>query len=249
MTKRRFSTHWLKVSLTGLGAIAAVGAAVAWVKPPPLTPVAVLTHPMAALGPVTAADIRWIPMEHPPHGTITAWAGDPVAAQALPAGTVLTQADLTTVSQAVGLKAQEIRYVVTVTAASAVIAPGERVDVWSLPTSGGNAGGSTPTELALGVRVLGLYSAQGVPVGTTPASGGLLNTGSTQQAAPALAALAIPQGALPAIIAANPGQTVLLLQDPSQSRFALMTAPTGSTPATVAPSGSSTGGSASSPKS
>ena len=222
MAKRRLNTHWLKVGLTGIGAIAAVGAAAAWVKPPSLTPVAVLTHATAVLSPVTRADIRWVPMEHPPQGTITGWAGDPLAAQALLAGTVLTQADFTTASQAVGLKAGEVRYVVAITPASAVITPGERVDIWSLPTNGGGSGTATPTELALGVRVLGLYTAQGVPVGMTPVSGGLLSSGTANQV-PALAALAIPSDALPSIMAANPGQTVLLLQDPSQKRFALVT--------------------------
>lgn len=255
MAKRRFNAHWVKVSLTGLGAVAAMGGAVALVKPPPLTPVAVLTHPVSALGSVPASAITWVRMEHPPTGTITRWTGVPLAAHNLTAGTVLTVSDFTTAAQAVGLKQGEVRYVVPITAASAITTIGSRVDVWSLPSNGGSTT-AAPQELAVGVRVIGLYTAQGTPVGGTPSSGGLLGGSSTTPQAPAMAALAVPGGELPNLMQANPGQTALLVDDPSQSQFALMmpsgsgsgsgttststsATPTTTTPATSTPSGQS----------
>lgn len=221
MAKRRFNAHWVKVSLTGLGAVAAMGGAVALVKPPPLTPVAVLVHPVSALGSVPVSDITWVRMEHPPKGTITQWTGVPLAAHSLTAGTVLTASDFTTAAQAVGLKQGEVRYVVPITAASAVTTIGSRVDVWSLPSNGGSAT-AVPQELAVGVRVIGLYTSQGTPVGGTPSSGGLLGGSSNTPQAPAMAALAVPGGELPNFMQANPGQTALLVDDPSQSQFGLM---------------------------
>jgi len=240
---RRLTTHWLKVGVAGLAAAAAVAGARALTAPPPLTPVAVVQKPVAALAPITAADLRWVPMEHPPTGVITpaAWRGDPLAAQALPAGTVLTAADLTTAAQAIGLKPGEVRYVVTITPASAVVSVGQRVDVWSLPgavESGANAA-TAPMELAVGARVIGLYTQQGQPVGTAAtAPGGLLST-PTGSGTPALAALAVPAYAVPQLMAENPSQTVLLVEDPTMTRFALVTAapPLGSAPA--APVGAS----------
>lgn len=106
MARRRVSAHWAKVGLTVLGAVGAMAGARALTQPPPLTPVAVMKHPVAAVSPVTAADLAWVPMEHPPANVVTAtmWRGDPLAAQALPAGTVLTRSDLTTAADALGLK-------------------------------------------------------------------------------------------------------------------------------------------------
>lgn len=221
MAKRRFNAHWVKVSLTGLGAVAAMGGAVALVKPPPLVPVAVLTHPVSALGAMPASAVRWVRMENPPTGTITHWSGVPLAAHSLTAGTILTVSDFTSAAQAVGLKHGEVRYVVPITAASAVTTIGSRVDVWSLPANGGSTT-TAPQEMAVGVRVIGLYTSQGTPIGGTPSSGGLLGGSSNTPQAPAMAALAVPAGELPNLMQANPGQTVLLVDDPSQSQFALM---------------------------
>lgn len=236
MAKRRFNRYWFKVGLTGIGAVAAIAGASALVKPPPLTPVAVLAHPVAAMGRVPSKDIRWVRMEHPPTGTITRWTGTPLAAHALTTGTVLTVSDFTSTAQATGLKPNEVRYVVSITAASAVTTVGNRVDLWSLPASG-SSGTSGPQELAIGVRVIGLYSSQGMPAGGSATSGGLLNGSSSTPQAPAMAALAVPADALPSIMSSNPGQTVLLVTDPSQSQFALMTPTSGSS---MTPSGSTT---------
>ncbi len=233
---RRLNTHWLKVGLAGGGALVAVGGAAALVQPPPLTPVAVLKQSVGALTPVPASAIEWVNMAHPPRGTVTAWAGQPLAAMPLSAGTVLNQADFTTAEQALGLKAGEVRYVVTITPASAPVLPGERVDVWSLPVQGSS--GTAPQELAMGARVVGLYTAQGTPVATTTVSGGLLSS-NTAPSAPALAALAVPQDALPSLMANNPTQTVLLIEDPTMTRFALVTGPsTSSTPPPTGHAGS-----------
>lgn len=130
-----------------------------------------------------------------------------------------------------------MRYVVTITPASAVVQLGMRVEVWSLQSANGR--NSTPAELAVGARVMGLYTAQGQPVQGTTSAGGLL-TPSTTPSTPALAALAVPSDAVPEIIAEDPGQTVLLIQDPTMSRFALVTAapstaPTGTSSTTKAP--------------
>lgn len=246
--RRGLPWYWMKVGMAGLGAVAATAGARALVQPPPLTPVAVLKSSVAALRAITAADLLWVPMEHPPGNVLTQadWRGDPLAARALPGGTVLTTNDVTTAGQAVGLRAGEVRYVATITPASAVVVPGERVDVWSLPANGGSASNAGPSALALGVRVLGLYTAQGAPIGPAP-SGGLLNSNATPPT-PALAALAVPAYALPSLMAANPGQTVLLVQDPSQTRFALITsAAAGSGSPAVAPTPSGSTASAASP--
>ena len=231
------NSYWIKIGLSGLGAVAAIAAAAQLVKPPPLTPVAVLAKPVAALQPVTASEITWIPMEHPPTGTVTAWAGDPLAASALAAGTVLTQADFSSAAQAVALKAGEVRYVVTVTPASAVVAVGQRVDLWSVGSPAGASNGTAPQELARGVRVIGLFTSNGTPIGTaSAASGGLLSGSSSTATVPALAALAVPQSAMPALMAADPSQTMLLVQDPAQTSFALVTgASTATTPSSGSP--------------
>jgi hypothetical protein len=218
------NTHWMKAGLSGLGAVMAVGVATQLVKPPPLTPVAVLTRSVPALAPVTRQDITWVRMEHPPTGTVTAWAGDPLAASALTAGTVLTQADFSSAAQAVGLKSGDVRYVVGITPASAVVSVGQRVDLWSV-ASAGTQNGTAPQELASGVRVIGLFTSSGAPIGASSASsGGLLGgTSSGASTVPALAALAVPECAMSTLMAADPSQTVLLVQDPSQTTFGLIT--------------------------
>jgi len=243
---RRLASHWIKVGVAGLAAAAAVAGARALTAPPPLTPVAVVQKPVAALAPITAADLRWVPMEHPPAGVITEalWHGDPLAAQALPAGTVLTAVDLTTAAQAVGLKPGEVQYVVTITPASAVIRVGQRVDLWTLPGGASSNGTNTagaPTELAVGVRVIGLYTQNAQPVGAASAGGGLLSPPTTS-GTPALAALAVPAYAVPQLMAENPSQTVLLVHDPTMTRFALVSsapppasAPTSPIPASKTP--------------
>lgn len=225
----------IKIGLSALGAVVAVGGATQLVKPPPLTRVAVLKHAVAALSPVTSQNITWVNMEHPPQGTITAWTGDPLAAAALAGGTVLTQADFSSAAQAVALKSGEVRYVVTVTPASAVVTVGQRVDLWGLASTNGSSSGTAPKELAQGVRVIGLYTSAGTPIGATnTGGGGFLSGGSSSTPqAPALAALAIPSAALSAMMAADPSQTMLLVQDPSQSKFALIT---GSSTTTTTPS-------------
>lgn len=220
----RVNFHWIKVALTGLGAVGALGAAAAVVKPPPLTPVAVLKTAVTAYSAVTASQITWVKMEHPPHGTVTAWVGDPLAARALPAGTVLTQSDFTHGGAALGLTASEVRAVFPITAASAAVPLGTRVDVWSEPTTSGS-GAATPQLLATGVRVIGLYTSAGAPVGATASSGGLLSGGSSTPAAPGLVALAVPASALPTLMQKNPEQTVLLVDDPARTHFALASSP------------------------
>jgi hypothetical protein len=205
----------VKLAATALGAIAAAGGAAALVRPPHLTPVAVLKVPVTAFEPVPAQDVTWVPMAHPPKGTVTVWAGAPLAAVPLPAGTVLTQADFAPAVRATALGPGEARYVVPITAASGVIPLGSRVDVWTAP----GAGATPPRELAAGVRLIGLYTAQGQPIGPTP-TGGFLGTTSAPST-PGLAALAVPAAALPALIPANPGQTVLLVADPTETHFTL----------------------------
>lgn len=218
------NAHWIKAGLSGLGAVVAVGVATQLVKPPPLTPVAVLNRSVQALAPVTSQDVTWVRMENPPTGTVTAWAGDPLSASALAVGTVLTQADFSSAAQAVGLKSGEVRYVVGITPASAVVLVGQRVDLWSV-ASAGTQNGTAPQELASGVRVIGLFTSSGTPIGASSASsGGLLGSSSSgAPAVPALAALAVPQYAMSTLMAADPSQTMLLIQDPSQTTFALIT--------------------------
>lgn len=219
------NAQWIKVGLSGAGAVMAVLVATQLVKPPPLTPVAVLNQSVSALAPVTIKAITWVPMEHPPAGTVTAWAGDPLVSAALTAGTVLTQADFSSAAQAVALKSGEVRYVVAVTPASAVVSVGQRVDLWSTGSTNGSQNGTAPQELAQGVRVIGLFTSSGTPIGVaTTASGGLLSGGSSSAAAaPALAALAVPQSAMAALMTADPNQTMLLIDDPAQTQFALVT--------------------------
>lgn len=234
---KTMNTRGIKIALTGLAAIAAMGATAYIAKPPPLTSVAVLKTSVAGLSPVTSQQITWVKMEHPPLGTITAWDGDPLTTHALAAGTVLTQADFTSTRQVSGLKHHEVQYLVSITPASAVIKVGQRVDVWSQPPTQGSTP-SSPQELATGVRVMGLYTSTGLPVAGSTPSGGLLSSSSTNNT-PALVALAVPSSHIAALIAANPQDSALLVNDPTKTQFTLTAgASTGSLPSST-PQGTS----------
>ena len=222
------TAHTGKLILSGAAALAAAVGAGAIIKPPPLTAVAVLKVGVPAMAPVTVKDITWVKMASPPAGTVTAWAATdvPLSAQAIPAGAVLMTADFTTPEQATGLTPGQARYVVNITPASGVVSLGERVDIWTAAATG--TSGALSQELAVGARVIGLYTAQGVPIVPTAASpssgGGLLGGAASAASLPAMAALAVPASALQPLIADNPGQTVLLVADATHRHFQLTSA-------------------------
>lgn len=219
----RWTARQGKMALTAAAGLAVMGIGALLLKPPPLTPVAVLTMAVGAHVPVSVKDITWVRMEHPPAGTVTAWApqDQPRTTQALSAGTVLTTADFAPAT-ALQVHPGEARYVVAITAPSAVVPLGSRVDVWTAAISGSSTTGGTQ-ELAVGARVVGLYTANGVAV-TAPATPGILND-TTSVNVPTMAALAVPSAAVGVLMEDNPGQTVALVDDPAHHHFQLVVAP------------------------
>lgn len=225
----RISGHWIKVTATGAAAVGVIAAGRWALTPPPLTQVAVLKNSVSALGVVTSKNLQWVAMEHPPANVMThaSWPGDPVAAQHLVAGSVLTRQDLTTAAQATGLRSGEVQWVVPISPASASVTPGERVDLWDAPpassSSSSTSSSGTPTQMAQGVRVLRLYTSQGTPIASTSSSsGGVLGGSSTSSAAPGFVALAIPHNALGVLLSQDPNQQVLLVPDAQWTAFSLV---------------------------
>lgn len=222
-------TYWLKVGLTAVAAAATLAGGRMWVAPPALTPVAVLTRPVPALAPITAADVTWRGLADPPPGLLTRSRFRPgwLAARSLPAGTVLTAADVAAAQAVVALRPDEVRWVVSVTPGSGLVTPGERVDVWTAPgglngapSAGGNP--ASPVPLATGVRVVGVYTAQGQPVAANSGGSGSLAAASTgPTTAVGLVALAVPRPALTALMAVDPAQTAILVVDPGATAFRL----------------------------
>lgn len=193
--------YWAKVGVAA--AVSGAAAAVLWwgTRPAPLQRVALLTAPVSAMAPLPARAIRWVRMAHPPAGALTApgpWL-NLAAGTSLPAGTILTAADLTP-PQIQGLGPGEVQWLVTVNSAtSGLPTVGERVDVWTVI-------GAHYAPVAYGVRVIGLYTSSGAPL--TAASG----------QAPGLVALAVPERDIGALLAVT---APTLVVDPNQARFRL----------------------------
>lgn len=166
-----------------LALLAAVGLGVfllATTARPSETRIVVVTHPVAAGAPVTAADLGWLAVTgHVPPGVLTGLPAPGALAQApLYPGETLT-APLLARTYA-GLPRGRVRVVVPVSAAQSALAQtGSRVDVLaSVPQPHG------PTVLetvATHVLVVGVYTTTGGPVVTA----------GTGAAAPGLVALAV----------------------------------------------------------
>jgi hypothetical protein len=216
--------------------------------PPATETVAFLTASVPQGDTIPASAVTWQPVVTPPTGALT-WPERPlgpvVATVPLYAGQALTPADFTPASQA-GLRPGEVAWLVPVSsaAASGLPNPGQRVDLWGAFGSGSASGSSPaapPVLIATGVRVLGLYTSQGVPISlvgalapaAAPGTSGLsgqttAESLSSSGASIGIVELAIPRADLGSLMAAS---NFSLVVDPGTSHFrlALPTASTGPT--------------------
>lgn len=205
-----YTRYWYKVGLAGVVAVAAGVSLVAFTRPPAMTTVAVLTQSVPAMQSIPKLAVHWTKVSSPPPNAITSnmsW-GSLVASQSLAPGTVLTTADFST-PQANGLHPGEVQWLVPVSAASSGLPTlGQRVDVWN------NNNGSFQA-VAYGVRVIGLYSGSGGPVGgsssTNPSASG-----------PGMVGLAIPSVDMGTMLDVK---SPYLVVDPNQAGFHLATPP------------------------
>jgi len=202
----------LKLVVGVIGGIALLGIAHEMTVPPKLHTVLVLKSAITPGQPISAADFTTMKTLNAWPGALTTVPTGMVAKTALPAGTPLLDSVLTPTWAFNGLKPGEALWTVAVTpATSGLVQPGDRVQVWSAPTSGGSSSSAllAPTLWATGVRVVGIYSSGGTPVTTT---------GSTSNGAIGLVTLAVPDRDLSVLLSlANP----ILIQDPYQTHFAL----------------------------
>lgn len=192
-------------------------------SPPPTVFVPFVVAPVAAGQRIAAADVSWRPVEHPP-ATALRSPQTPVGQRArypLVIGQALSAQDLGGIAPT-ALKAGEVMWMASVgsAAASGLPAIGQRVDVWAGIASGSNAV-SAPTLMATGVRVVGLFSAAGTPVGAAGAGSAPLS-GTATGSAIGIIGLAVPFHALATLLAI---QGVTFVVDPSAHHFHL-TAPT-----------------------
>jgi len=194
--------------------------------PPPTVWVPFLTAPVAAGQPVTAADVQWRQVIQPPPRALQAPTNPigQIAHHNLLAGQALAAGDLGGLSPN-GLKPGEVMWMAPVgsPAASGLPQIGQRVDVWAGVGSNSDSV-SVPILLAQGVRVIGLYTAAGLPVGAASSSGSLV---STTPAGVGIIGLAVPRTDLAPLLAA---QGLTFVVDPSTHAFALVAAPTAPAP-------------------
>lgn len=193
--------RWLRALLALAAGLALFAVLLTRAQGHRLTRVPVLTVNLAPGDAVTPQDITWAGMVSPPPGLASAalLRSDPVAVIPLRSGQLVTATD---VAPAPGFvpRPGEVALTVAVSgAASGLVTPGDRVDVWSVGTSassaGNTSGGSSgskaaggPAPLLLGARVLAIATSSGAPV-TTSASIGLVT-------------LAVPAPAVAAVLAA-----------------------------------------------
>jgi hypothetical protein len=240
----RIHPHWLKVGVTAAGGLLVLTAAKLFITPPPLTAVATIKHAVALDNPLTAHDIQWIPMVHPPANAITQPASlkNVVAAHTLQPGQSLVAQDVTLPMHMNGLRPDEVEWLVTLSGAnSGVPYLGERVDVWNNPGTG------TATELARGVRIMALYTSNGTPI-----NAGTVNTQGNTTANSTnvgIVGLAVPYPVLQTLLPIVKPQ---LVPDPNVNQFTwIVNTPTTSTPpsSSSSPASGSTAKSAKSTKS
>jgi len=194
--------RWLRGLLALMAGLALAAVLLARTHGPRYAQVPVLTANLAPGQPVTPQDVTWAAMPHPPAGLASRalLAHAPVAVIPLRAGQLLTATD---VAPGPGLVPRPGEVALTIAAsgaASGLVSPGDRVDVWALTPSGsgstsssGGSGGAAkpppgPQLLLLGARVLAVATSSGAPV-TAGASIGLVT-------------LAVPAPAVAAVLAA-----------------------------------------------
>ena len=180
--------------------------------PPPTVWVPFVATSVPAGTQVTASDIQWRQVIQPPP---TAFQGPatPIglyAMHALVPGEALSQRDVGS-AKAAGIKPSDVIWYATLTSAAAegLATTGNRVEVWAGISATSNTV-SAPQLLASGVRVVGLFTATGVPEtpgAASSSSGGLVT--STSTTAGGLVALAVPANALPVFLAAQGLQLVV----------------------------------------
>jgi len=223
----RVSPHWLKTGGAAVAGIATLLIGHHLLLPPTLTPVAMLTTPIPAFSPINTADLTWVAMANPPEGIITQTNENLlttlVPTVALPAGSTIPAGVLGNAAQSTALRAGEIPWMVPVSGPIATYMQlAERVSVWATAV-----GSATPTEIATGVRVVGLYSSTGVAI----------NPSAVSTTPPGTIALAVPQQDY-ATLAALSGPTVE--PNATTKAFTLMV---GGTPTSLPSFGISGGGS------
>jgi Flp pilus assembly protein CpaB len=214
--------RWLRALLALAAGLALFAVLLTRAQGHRLTRVPVLTVNLAPGDAVTPQDITWAGMVSPPPGLASAalLRSDPVAVIPLRSGQLVTATD---VAPAPGFvpRPGEVALTVAVSgAASGLVTPGDRVDVWSMGTSasstgnassGGSTGGkaaSGPTPLLLGARVLAIATSSGAPV-TSGASIGLVT-------------LAVPASAVASVLAAP---AVYLVPDAFARQVTVATGP------------------------
>lgn len=205
---RRF---WIKLATSVVAAGGAMTALVGLSRPPALHEVAIVTHRVVAMHTIPSSAIHWTAVSSPPAHAVRSSAAlvGLVAQQNLAPGTVLLTGDFTA-PQRNHLRPGEVQWLVKVSAAaSGLPAAGQRVDVWT--TTGG-----AYRQVAGGVRVVGLYTSGGQPVGSSANT----NTGS----GPGMVALAVPYAATGTLL--NVSSPTLVI-DPGMHQFALTGPSTG----------------------
>lgn len=202
-----YTPRWLKVGAAAVVGIAAAVSLEAFTRPPQLVSVAVLKASVATMQAVPTADIQWTQVASPPPNAITpgeSFAGL-VASQTLAPGTILTSGDFTS-PQANNLHPGEVQWLVPVSAAaSGLPAVGQRVDVWSTVNN-------QYQMIAMGVRVVGLYTTQGGPISAPSAT-------NPNTSGPGMVAMAVPSTALGTLLNVT---SPYLVVDPNQPGFELV---------------------------
>jgi hypothetical protein len=190
-------------------------------SPPPMVFVPFVAAPVAVGHRIAATDITWRDVVNPPPGALQA-PSNPVgqrARHALLPGQALSANDLGGASPT-ALKPGEVMWMAPVgsAAASGLPAIGQRVDVWSGVNSNPN-GVSAPVLLAVGARVVGLFSSTGLPLTSATAnpSGGSFVSTSTG-AAIGILGIAVPFRDLGTLLA---GQGLTFVVDPFVHHFHL----------------------------
>jgi Flp pilus assembly protein CpaB len=203
------------------GILALIVSVVAWiilsgmVKRPRLLPVVVVTQPVSAGTTLTPAELGtalWLAPLPPGVVTNPATIVGEITQMPLAPGQTLTLADVG--HRYLGLPRGTVAMVLPVAAAqSALVQPGDYVDVVALPSSGTGSNGVVPTAptahtVATHLLVLGVYSSSGSSVTASGAAG----------QAPGLVKLAVtPRDAITlAPLAGANGTAFWLVRDPRQ---------------------------------
>jgi Flp pilus assembly protein CpaB len=218
--------RWLRGLLALVAGVVLVLVVLAHTHGPRLARVPVLLANVAPGSVIPSTDIAWDPMVTPPPDLAThaQFGTHPVAVIPLRAGQLVTLSDLAPAPGPVATPTEVSLTVAVKGAASGLVTPGQRVDVWSLPaantssTTSTSASGKTPaapqpTLLLIGARVLMVATASGTPVAGSGSSG--LASGGGGSSGIGLVTLAVPKVAVAAVLAAP---SVYLVPDATPTR-------------------------------